>query len=281
MDVATFNSGSSQTTIAINSDTLNLNLGGIVFDTAAAAYTIGSTTGNALHLSSGGQVQLAATFTGTNVTQTINAPIVLEPVDASSAGSYTFRNDAPAGNALAFGGDIFAGTTSQAVTLTLFDINANDVNTINGSLTAGGAEGGLRIKTIADANSLTGYNKSKWIISGADTNALLTSDRITGTIQLDNGKLTGVSTVTLGVGLSGVTGPPVIPARAFRRHGDSEQFRQTARDGDQRRPDRWRRNRQRDNTDRNVDRQRLKHRRSRSRSASGRHGSGLPNGPKA
>ena len=93
-DTATFNNNS--TTKAIVPDA-GRNLENITFDTAAAAYTIGTTGGNALLLTSGGEIQIASTFSGSSITETVNAPLTLE-------GSYTFAdNTSNTGDLLSFG----------------------------------------------------------------------------------------------------------------------------------------------------------------------------------
>ena len=193
-DIATFNSGSTSTSIGINNSALNL--GSVTFDTSAVAYTIGATGGNPLLLSSGGMIQIPATFTGTSLTETINAPIVLEPTTTSSAGTYTFTNNsATATNSLTFGGAITGGTTSAGITLNLNGANTNNTtfNLISGAVTAGGATGGV---TIAKAGAGT------WKLSNALTDAYLNGS-VYGTLWLDGGKLTTTTTLTMGTTSSG------------------------------------------------------------------------------
>jgi autotransporter-associated beta strand protein len=96
-DTALFNSASTTTTIVPDA---TRNLQNITFDTAAAAYTIGTIGGHSLLLTNVGQIQVAATFSGSNATETVDAPLVLE-------GSYTFANISTiAGVLLDFGGPI-------------------------------------------------------------------------------------------------------------------------------------------------------------------------------
>ena len=106
-DTATFNnSGNGRTSIVIDA---GRNLESIAFDTAAVAYTIGATGGNALLLTNSGQIQIAATFLGSNVTETVKAPLILE-------GSYTFANNSTnAGVLLDFGGAVI--TAANPLTL--------------------------------------------------------------------------------------------------------------------------------------------------------------------
>jgi fibronectin-binding autotransporter adhesin len=123
-DTATFNSSSS--TLLILPDA-GRNLEFITFDTSGAAYTIGTTGGNALLLTAGGEVQIASTFTGANVTETINAPLTLE-------GNYTFAdNSSMAGDLLVFGGPITSGVAG----LHTLTIAGNDNTTLGGAI--GGA----------------------------------------------------------------------------------------------------------------------------------------------
>lgn len=91
-DVATFLT-SGTTTISINStagNTSPLNIGGITFGNVAyaSAFTIGSTTGNALWLSSGGQIGISSGRSVAGATETINAPHCFAASNATSAGAY-------------------------------------------------------------------------------------------------------------------------------------------------------------------------------------------------
>jgi fibronectin-binding autotransporter adhesin len=159
-DVATFNNASSTTGITINSTTLNVK--SLTFDTAAAAFTIGSTSGNSLLLSSGGAVTLGTTgtsFTGTNTTETISAPITLEPATATTAGTYTFiNNSTTATDVLSIGGTIMGGTTSSTVTLTLNGANTG-LNTVSGSISNGSAS----------SLGVTKTGGGKWILSASNS----------------------------------------------------------------------------------------------------------------
>lgn len=144
LDVATFLS-STQTNISINSSTPNsapLNLGGITFGVAGSvpsSFTIGATNGNALSLSSSGITQIVSGIGGANITQTINAPMILQGASATTAGSYTFRNDSTtASNTMILNGSITGGTTTGAITLTLRGGNTG-TNTVNGLISRGSA----------------------------------------------------------------------------------------------------------------------------------------------
>jgi autotransporter-associated beta strand protein len=170
-DTATFNNaGNGQSSIIPDP---GRNLENITFDTAAAAYTIGTTGGNALVLTSVGQTQIASTFSGSNVTETINAPLVLE------GGGCTFANNVAKNDLLLLGGPI---TSGAAGTQTL-------VVSGNGNTTIGGAIGG-GTGTITLQMNATG------------TLALNGSNTFTGGVAINSG------TLVLGnVNALGSTGP--------------------------------------------------------------------------
>src|SRR5204863_5399447 len=84
----------------------------------APAYTIGTTGGNSLLLTSGGQIQIINNSGGNAMT--VNAPLVLEPASNVTAGTYTFNNGAGTSTQnLIIGGTVTGGTTTQGITLTL------------------------------------------------------------------------------------------------------------------------------------------------------------------
>ena len=183
IDTATFNNaGNGQTTITTDA---GRNLEFITFDTSAAAYTIGTAGGNALLLTSGGMIQIASTFSGTTVTETINAPLTLE-------GNYTFADNATnAGDLLNFGGAITSGIAgTQALT-----INGADNTTIGGAV--GGGAGTI------------GLTKN-----GAGTLILSSNNTFTGGITINQGSLqlanagalnsTGINPVTFGSSSTGL-----------------------------------------------------------------------------
>jgi carbon monoxide dehydrogenase subunit G len=79
------------------------------------------------------------TLTGTGKAISVNAPLVLAPLNATSAGSYTFaNNNTSATNTLNFGGAISGGTTTNTVTLTLNGTNTG-INTVTGNISNGSA----------------------------------------------------------------------------------------------------------------------------------------------
>ena len=173
-DTATFNSGSTTTSIVPD---LNRNLENIIFDTLASAYTIGTTGGNALSLTSEGEVQIASTFAGSNITESIDAPITL-------GGNSTFaNNNTNAGVMLEFGGAIAGISSVQSLT-----ISGAGSTTISGAI--GGGNGTIAV-----------------IKNGAGTALLDGNDSFTGGLTLNSGSLTlrGNNTFSGGVEIDGGT----------------------------------------------------------------------------
>ena len=189
-DVATFNTATAGTSVTIDS---GRNVSGIVFDGAAGAFTIGSAganQGNSLLLSSGGSVTLgvsATSFTGTGMTETINAPLVLEGATTTTAGNYSFTNNSTdSTNTLSFGGNI-SSATSSTMALALSGANTG-ANTIAGVIANGAGAGAL---------SLSKTGAGTWILSGNNT--------YTGATSVANGSLF-VNGTTSGQGNYNYTG---------------------------------------------------------------------------
>ncbi|MCX6938177.1 MAG: hypothetical protein NTU80_09835, partial [Verrucomicrobia bacterium] len=161
------------------------NLQSITFSTSAAsAYVLGTTGGNALLLSSGGTIQ---TVSGVANVQTVNAPLVLQPATSTTAGTYTFSsNAASAAHVLNFGGAISTGTTTSTQTLTLTGTNTGD-NTLGGTLSTSAAGGLFLNKTGAGAWTLGG--------NGTSTLAKGTITATAGTLNF--GSATESPTVTI------------------------------------------------------------------------------------
>ena len=158
----------------------------ISFDTAAGTagngFTIGTAGGNTLTLGNGGTIQILSTLTGTGKAISVNAPLVLSPASASTAGSYTFaNNNGTATNTLNFGGPISGGLTSGTVTLTLDGANTG-INTIAGNISNGSAA----------SLALTKSGGGTWVLSGSNT--------YTGNTTLANGNINIAATSSLGVG---------------------------------------------------------------------------------
>jgi fibronectin-binding autotransporter adhesin len=204
-DTATFDTGSSTTSIVPDA---NRNLGNISFGNSAAAYTIGTTSGNALLMTSGGTIQIASTFSGSNITERVNAPLILE-------GDYSFANNSTnAGVSLNFGGSVTS--TLPPATITHLAVSGAGSMTIGGSIGNGGGTvelimSGTGTLTLSGNNTLTG---GVWIYSG---NVIVTNSGAFNSTNPDyltliNGTLTlNGHSVTLG-GLSnrGYAGNPVI-----------------------------------------------------------------------
>ncbi len=127
------------------------NISGLTFDTSAGSFFIGSTGGNPLVLSNGGTIRIASTTTGTNLTQTINAPLTL------AGGSYTFDNSGAGTTRFIFGGPI---TNTGAVTLNLQgNQNTTGVNLISGNIIEG--TGTLSV-------NIPSSDKATWELSGGN-----------------------------------------------------------------------------------------------------------------
>ena len=128
-DTATFNQAVSFQPTTIDA---GRNVQNITFDTSSVtAMIVGTTTGNALILTSGGTIQTTSSVT---TAQLVNAPLVLE-------GAYTFTSGATAPAAtLGFGGTIMpdSSLTSAPTTLTLSGSNTG-ANTISGALSDNGS----------------------------------------------------------------------------------------------------------------------------------------------
>ncbi|HSH93469.1 MAG TPA: autotransporter-associated beta strand repeat-containing protein [Roseimicrobium sp.] len=190
-DTATFNTSTVGTAITVD---LNRNIAGITFDGNAGAYTIGSAGangGNALLLSNSataGFIQIASTFTGTGVTQTINAPLVFQ------GAGYTFNNNSSdSSNVLNFAGNITNAATS---TLTLGGVNTG-ANTISGVISNG-----------TGVQSITKVSTGSWTLAG--NNTYTGGTRINnGTLRI-NGTLNGTTGTALTFGGVGDSGTAVF-----------------------------------------------------------------------
>jgi fibronectin-binding autotransporter adhesin len=156
---------SSTTSILINAAASNssaLNINKINFGPSGGgaatmnSFTIGTTGGNGLLLTSGGSITFAAnTSSGSNLTETINAPIVIGT--GSAAQTYNFTNsNATSSNILVFGGAI-SGGTSGTTTLSLGGANAG-ANAINGIISNGSAGGTVALAAGAGAWTLSKVN---------------------------------------------------------------------------------------------------------------------------
>ncbi len=180
-DIATFNAslgsfGTAASPVLIDA---GRNISGIQFTATPGNYVIGTTTGPALTLSSGGSIQILNTTTSTTSALRIDAPLLM------ATGSYSLiNNSVQAGNSLTFNGTISALGVGEH-TLTLGNIvqfgvtstAANNNNTINGVISNGEASSLQVIKT----------GLSNWTFTANNTYTGATTVR--GGITNTNGQL--------------------------------------------------------------------------------------------
>ncbi len=187
-EVATFNSATPGTAITIDA---NRNLKTLTFDTAAGNFTLGSAGangGNALLLTIGGTTSIASTFTGSGITETVNAPLSIQ----GTAASYNFSSaSTDNSNVLNIAGGISGGTAASTV-----------------GLTFGGANVGANIASGVIANgSSTVVNITK---SGAGTWAFSGANTYTGTTTLTGGILSISSDAKLGTAPGTATAGQIV-----------------------------------------------------------------------
>jgi fibronectin-binding autotransporter adhesin len=184
-----------------------LNLAGFTFDTGAGAYTIGTTSGSAAFLTSGGTTQLSR---GVTAAQIINAPLVILNASGSNSGSYTFLNSATASAAtLTLGGAISGQATAGNTTAITFD--STQAGTISGVISDGTAGGAVSLTksnagtlTLSVANTYSGVTSlvgrfSVW--GDANGNGLLTASPFFGNYGAL--QVSGSLSATSGVSISG------------------------------------------------------------------------------
>ncbi len=163
-DIVAFSQGFSFNPLTIDP---GRNIRGIIFDTADVGSTIvGTTTGNALVLTSGGSIQTSVSVVSS---QQVNAPLVLE-------GNYAFNSGSSTPSAtLNFGGAISPDPTlGSLTTLTLTGANTG-ANAIDGVLADNGsAQLGLTVQG------------STWVLSQTNTYSGPTTVS-GGTLQIGNG----------------------------------------------------------------------------------------------
>lgn len=187
-NTATFGSNTGSTLITIDA---GRNLRSLLFSgtNSLGLYTIGSAgagLGESLHLSSGGSILISP---GTLTVTTINAPIILEAASGTTAGTYSFTNNATSDDAdpnqfkLNIAGSISGGITTSTITLNLNGSAGNrssstSANLITGLISDGGAAGGLSIAV----SGINGGQRGAWSLSN-DNNSY------TGSTSVTNGSL--------------------------------------------------------------------------------------------
>ena len=143
-DTAWFAGGSTTQTIVpdANRNLQNLTFGGL------AAYTIGTPGGNPLLLTSAGTIQMAATFSGSNTTESVNAPLVLE---GGGGSSYTLADNATgAGDLLSLGGPISGTAASPASNPQTLNVVGKGAVSIAGVVSDGGSGGSLGLSFLGN-----------------------------------------------------------------------------------------------------------------------------------
>jgi len=168
-DTATFtNTTGSYTTININSS--SQYIGSISFTGSLTnGFTIGAAganAGNSLFLTTGGQIALTSsnTNTATLVTQTFNAPLVVQ-AGANGSGTYTFTNNSTGKNnaSLVFNGNIGTNATGT-MTLQLGGNNTTfNTNYVNGAISNGSGGGVVAVTMLGSSADQT------WVLAGPNT----------------------------------------------------------------------------------------------------------------
>jgi autotransporter-associated beta strand protein len=198
-DLAVFNSaitdgwGNAGTPIVI--DNSSESIGGIAFGGAAGSYTIGSTSGNSLFLTTSGTIGFYnSILTAGPVTETINAPLVIE------GPAYTFENSTSNGTRVSSGTLQFGGAISGAGGgATILNLTGNtNANTISGNISNGSAAS----VSIAEANGPS----ENWTLSGSNTYTGTTTLTESGTMNI-TGPLGTMGTPTGAISVGNNTNP--------------------------------------------------------------------------
>ena len=162
-------------------------IGNIVFQSSAAAYTIGTAgSGDTISLAYGGYVQINS---GAN-NQIIAANITLDATDPNASASI---NNYGTGCTLTISGNIAGNSTGGTDSLKLGGINTG-ANTISGIISNGAGTGNLGVI----------MNGGTWILSGSNTYTGGTQIK-SGTLQITNSSALGAGAVTNGDGIHAAT----------------------------------------------------------------------------
>ena len=172
-------------------DPTNLNVGGIQFQYPASAYFIGAINGNPILLSSIDGGATGINSTATNMLETINSPIVMEPDSSTSGGTCSFSTTLNNTSAsLNFGGAISGGTTTAGIILDLNGGTGAASNTVSGTISDGGAVGGVALARNGSGSA------NLWVLSG--------SNSYSGGTKINGGELIAANNNALGSGTVGV-----------------------------------------------------------------------------
>lgn len=208
-DLAVFSIATGDVTL---SSAALLNM--VLFAGDAGTFALGTLGGNGLTLGDEGSIMVSSELTGSGKTFTINAPLLLAPQSATTAGFFSLLNDAAtSSNILVVAGDIAAGSTSDTKTLTLGGSNMG-ANLVSGVIGNGGAasltliKSGVGTWTLSGANTYTGgtaISEGTLALSGGNNRLLSTSSvsftGASGTLDL------GATSQTL-AGLTFLAGTP-------------------------------------------------------------------------
>ncbi len=167
---------------------------GMSFTTASAgAFTIGTTGGPGIVLTTGGTISTDSTVVNT---ETVNAPLTIGA--SGTAATYTISSGATSSsNVLNLGGSITGAAASGNTTVTIRGTNTGN-NTISGVISNGVAGGTLGI---------TKLDSGIWTLSGNNTYSGGTS--VTGTLNI-NAAGTSSTNSAIGTGLLTIANGSVI-----------------------------------------------------------------------
>ena len=176
------------------------SVGFITFDTGIGSVVLGTVAGGAFSLTSAGAIQNTTTLTGSGITDTVNAPIVILGATTTTGGVGSFlSNSGTSSNILNIGGPISGASLTTVSGGTTLDIGGTNTgaNLISGGVSNGTGAGSL---------SVTKVNVGNWILSGTNT--------FTGSLSTTNGML-DVTGTALSAGTVQVSGAVTNAASAF------------------------------------------------------------------